>query len=269
MEIMLIALLFVAGILIGVLASLFGIGGAIVAIPVFRILLGFSGTEAVGTAITLTIPTAIAGALQFSKQGLIKYKTALIGGIAGIVFSIIGAMLTQYIAGSWLMALLGILILVLAAMTFLEREKNTETMGDTESAEGELNKKIINTTAIGASAGFASGFFGIGGGALLVPLLTKMRGISIKKAVPTSLMMIAIYAIPSSMTHYALGNVNLSVAGVVLVGAMTGAWIGAGHSARIDEKKQRTMMAALLAIVGTLLILNEVAQSTGLIAQGP
>ena len=267
MEIMLIALLFVAGILIGVLASLFGIGGAIVAIPVFRILLGFSGTEAVGTAITLTIPTAIAGALQFSKQGLIKYKTALIGGIAGIVFSIIGAMLTQYIAGSWLMALLG--ILVLAAMTFLEREKNTETMRDTESAEGELNKKIINTTAIGASAGFASGFFGIGGGALLVPLLTKMRGISIKKAVPTSLMMIAIYAIPSSMTHYALGNVNLSVAGVVLVGAMTGAWIGAGHSARIDEKKQRTMMAALLAIVGTLLILNEVAQSTGLIAQGP
>jgi uncharacterized membrane protein YfcA len=251
MDALFITTLFVCGLIIGLVAAIFGIGGAIVAIPLFRILLGFPGNVAIATALPLTIPTALSGAIHFSKYGLIKYKTAIFGGVIGIAFSIFGAFLTQYFSSEFLMLCFGFLLFLMAFISY--------KIGDDETQVEliSIKEKAIITAFIGAVVGFVSGFLGIGGGALLVPLLIWLRKVSIKKAVATSLFMIAIYAIPGALTHYFLGNIELSVLAVVLIGAVAGTRLGAGIAIRIEKNKHRKLLAAVLVILGIVVIFNE------------
>lgn len=244
--------LFLCGIAIGILATLFGIGGAIVAIPLFHIFLGLPGNMAIATALPLTIPTALSGTIQFSRYNLIKYKTAILGGMAGIVFSIIGALSTQYFSGAVLMISLGVLLFLAALITL-----KTKNIDERESETAPLKEKIVVTASIGAFVGFVSGFFGIGGGTLLVPLLMAFRKISIKRAVATSLLMIAVYSVPGAITHYFLGNVDLVVLGIAVTGSVVGTKIGATYSHKMAGNTQRNLLVLALVFFGLLLVFNE------------
>ncbi|MFH1222138.1 MAG: sulfite exporter TauE/SafE family protein [Candidatus Micrarchaeota archaeon] len=254
MELLTAAAILIIGLVVGFLGGMFGIGGAVVAIPLMRILLGFSGAEAIATALPITIPTALSGSVHYAKHKLIKYKTVAVGGLVGIVFSVAGALLTQYFSGEILMLLVGGFLLVMAVV--ISQEKGDEEPVDIASTE----KKLALTGAVGGVAGFISGFLGIGGGALLVPLLMKVRRIPLKKAVPTSLAMIAIYAIPGALTHYFMGNIDLAVVAVLVVGCIIGANVGARMATKIDEKKHRQLLATLLVLLGLILIFNELVR---------
>lgn len=254
MEALTAILLFIAGVIIGTLAAMFGIGGAILAIPLFRILLGFSGSEAIATALPLTIPTTLAGTYHFSKHNLVKYRTAIVGGVTGIIFSIGGAYATQFFSGEALMFGVGALVLLLAILIL-----KTKTQDERYNDNTKLGKKLIITAFIGGFAGFLSGFFGIGGGAFIVPLLIAFRKINIKKAIPTSLAMIAIFALPGALTHYILGNINILVLGIVFFGVVIGTKMGANTAIKMDQNIQKKMLAGLLIIIGIMLIFHEIS----------
>jgi uncharacterized membrane protein YfcA len=250
---------FIFGLVVGTLASRFGIGGAIVAIPFFRIILGFSGRAAIATALPLTIPTALSGAVVFHKKRLIKYKTAITAGVFGSIFSVIGAYVTMFVSSDFLMVLTSFMFFGLAYM--ISREKR-ERVRVTPSS---LFEKAVLSIFIGCVAGFFSGFLGIGGGVILVPLLVSIRKIPLRRAIPTSLATMAIYAVPGAITHYMLGNVNIDILTFVLLGSVIGARISAEKTAKVEEKHLKDMFVVLLVFLGGILLVYELFVLAGII----
>ena len=251
MEITTILLVFLFGLIAGAIASRFGIGGGIITIPFFRIVLGLPGQAAIATALPLTIPTALAGAFVYHKQKLIRYRTALTAGLVGAVFAVIGAYATTFFTSEQLMSVMAVLFFLLAYIILYEQRKREKV------PPGKLFEKFAISVVIGAIAGFSSGFLGIGGGVILVPLLVLLRGLPMRQAIPTSLATIAIYAVPGSIAHYMLGNVHVDLLAVVLAGSVIGAYLSAKETIKIEEKELKTSFAGLLIFLGILLLLNE------------
>ena len=120
-----------------------------------------------------------------------------------------------------------------------------------------LKRQIILGALIGCIAGVASGYVGVGGGFLMVPLFLNKLNIPMKKASGTSLIAVCILAIPAVMRQFFLGNVSL-IAGLALaIGAVPGATIGARFVTKIPERTLRYIFSVFLGVAAVLLITRE------------
>lgn len=230
-------------------------------IPVFRIIYLMEGHEAVATALPITIPTTLLGAINFHSKGLVKVKTALTCGIIGAFFSIGGAILTENVSGQFLMVASAALFFLMAYITYTHKEEATRAKDCVDLVPN--HEKFIKSAGIGAVGGFLSGFLGIGGGAILVPLLMKERRMGVHSAVATSLAIISVYAIPGAIAHFELGNVDVGVMIPTLAGSLIGVAIGAKHSVSMDDSGRKTMLAAFLALMGALILAKEAFSAFG------
>lgn len=259
MELALIVIILVFGFIVGLLSSRFGIGGAIVTIPFLRVVLALPGHAAIATALPLTIPTALSGALVFHKKRLIKYKTAITAGVFGSVFSVIGAYATIFFTSDQLMILTSFMFFGLAYIVSQEKKEREKVR------PSSLFEKAVYSIFIGCIAGFASGFLGIGGGVILVPLLVIIRKIPLRKAIPTSLATMAIYAIPGAIMHYTLGNVHTDLLTFILLGSIIGAHFSAQRTVKETEEKLQGMFVVLLVFLGGILLVNELFILAGIL----
>ena len=116
----------------------------------------------------------------------------------------------------------------------------------------------MTLVASGALAGFYSGFFGLGGGFVLVPLLTRWMRFPIKRAIGTSLVCIAILAVPGTITHALLGNIDWMIGLGLIIGVIPGAIVGARIALGSTDRSLRIGFAVLLAVVGLWLAATEV-----------
>ena len=110
---------------------------------------------------------------------------------------------------------------------------------------------------IGAVTGLYAGFLGLGGGFILVPMLTRWMRFDIKLAIGTSLIAIGILAVPGTITHALLGHVDWGIAFVLALGVVPGAWLGARISLGAADRTIRLAFAAMLVVVGGWLALSE------------
>ncbi len=110
--------------------------------------------------------------------------------------------------------------------------------------------------AIGALTGLYSGFLGLGGGFILVPMLTRWLGFDIKRAIATSLLAITILAIPGTITHAVLGNIDWRIAAVLAVGVIPGAILGSRLTLGSAERSVRIGFATLLLVTGAWLAIS-------------
>lgn len=118
-------------------------------------------------------------------------------------------------------------------------------------------KRPLTGAAIGLIAGFASGYVGVGGGFLMVPLFISLLGITMKKASGTSLIAVVILAIPGVITQTLHGNVDF-VAGIAMaIGSIPGALIGASLIRYIPERKMRFLFGFFLLFAAIILVINE------------
>lgn len=111
---------------------------------------------------------------------------------------------------------------------------------------------------IGAATGFYSGFLGLGGGFVLVPLLTRWLRFPIKRAIATSLLAITILAIPGTISHALLGHIDWRIAAALAVGVIPGAIIGARFTLGSAERTVRLAFAALLLVTGAWLAVTTI-----------
>jgi uncharacterized membrane protein YfcA len=112
---------------------------------------------------------------------------------------------------------------------------------------------------LGLITGGYSGFLGLGGGFVLVPLLQRLAGMPIKRAIGTSLVAISILAVPGVATHWALGNIDPRLALALLVGSVPFALVGARITRVSHDRTVRIGFAALLLAVGAWLAIAEIA----------
>lgn len=118
-------------------------------------------------------------------------------------------------------------------------------------------KKVALCLLIGLIAGLASGYVGVGGGFIMVPLFISLLGIMMRQASVTSLVAVTILAIPGVVEQGLLGHIDY-IAGIAMaVGSIPGAVIGASLIRKVPERKLRFVFGAFLLISAVVLLFNE------------
>ncbi len=266
-------LLPVAGFAVGVIASLTGVGGGIFVVPLLTIVFGFVPQHAVGTSLASIVFTALASTYSYARQRRIFYRTGLLLAVTTVPGAYLGAYLTSLISPMLLGLIFGFFILLMAfRMIFQGRNRlaDGDGMGLAFSTPGviiprpplsdaELMKsgqKIALGVSLGFFAGLASGFLGIGGGVLSVPIMTFVLGLPIHFATATS-MFTMIFTSISGVTRHALAHhVHLTQALLLALGTIFGAQVGAGLSRRISARALRRIFGAILLLMSLQMILK-------------
>ena len=242
------------GVLIGVTAGLFsglvGIGGGTVMTPGIQVLMGAPPIIALATPLPAILPTAATGAWTYHRAGETDLRGAWLMVGPGIVGAIGGAALTDVVA-THLLLLLTALILGYQAVGILR--------GSAGRAAAERPISPATFAATGLVAGFVSGLLGIGGGLIMVPILTGMLGMPLKRTLGTSLAAIVALVVPGTIVHAALGHIDWAIFAVVTVGAVPGARVGARIALRTRASMLRLVVGSFLLVVAIAYGVNEAA----------
>lgn len=259
------------GLVSGILSGMFGIGGGIITTPAIRLVLGGSAISAVATPLPVIIPTAITGGISYARRGLADVRSGLQLGAWGALAAVGGAFAAGYIGGRVLLIITALLIGWMAIDMARQAVAPEEPAGAAARvAEGDARGKTpledakprFATTprslaVLGLVTGAYSGLLGLGGGFVMVPILTRWFGFPMKRAVGTSLIAIAVLAVPGAITHYLLGHIDAWLALALSVTVIPGSLIGARITAVASERFIRIGFAVLLAIAGIVLVVNE------------
>jgi len=260
-------LLPIFGFLIGAVASMIGVGGGIFMVPLLTLLYLFSPAQAAGTSLTTIIFTSLASTVNYSRQKRIYYKTGLILAIATVPGAFFGAYLTSIIE-AWLLGLIFGVFLFFVALRMIfqssfrkskrsDADENTHyTVVYSEKALFESRTKILLGVMLSFFGGLSSGLLGIGGGSLLVPIMTLAMGIPIHVTVATSMFTMIFTSIAGVTQHFSLGHIHGEYAILLALGTIFGAQLGAYTSKRISSRNLRRIFGILLIFISIRMILN-------------
>jgi uncharacterized membrane protein YfcA len=211
-----------SGTLVGLSLGLVGGGGSILAVPLMVYLVGVSPPHmAIGTGALAVAANAGANLLHYARTGTVKWRCASVFAAAGIVGAYAGSTAGKLISGERLLALFAVLMLVIAGLMLRKRAG-----GGDENVN--LNRQNLpRLLAVGLGAGTLSGFFGIGGGFLIVPGLMFATGMPIFNAVRSSLVAVTAFGITAAANYAVSGLVDWWLAGLFVLGGVVGGVLGA------------------------------------------
>ncbi|MEN6429856.1 MAG: sulfite exporter TauE/SafE family protein [Coriobacteriales bacterium] len=244
------------GLVSGVLSGLFGIGGGVITTPALRLLLHAPALVAVGTPLPVILPGSISGALAYSRRNLSDVRAGLTVGAFGVPASVAGALATRAAGGKAVLIVTAVVIGYTAIdMTVLAFRGRPEEEAGVLPAEPRIptHHTKAGLALLGILTGLYSGFLGLGGGFIVVPALVRWFGFDAKRAIGTSLVVVATLAVPGSITHFVLGNIDPALAALLTIGVVPGALIGAKITSIAREKTIRVGFALLLLGVGVVL----------------
>ena len=279
------------GLVVGMLSGLLGIGGGTVMVPAFRLIYDMSAIAATATSMLTIVPTSVSGMIAHVRNKTCVLKVGLAAGLGGACSSWIGVILAEWSPG-WCVMAAAAAVIVYSASTMLKKAlamKPAKASGEAAgvgvgndariadaSAGGAVstssfaiaakpqetdipvtNNMLVKATFIGLSAGVLSGYVGVGGGFIMVPLFLSKLNLPMKKASGTSLVAVGILVLPALATQIVLGNVNWAAGLACIVGSIPGAALGAKLQARIPERALRFCFAGILGVAAVLLIVNE------------
>lgn len=269
------------GVLIGIASGLLGIGGGTVMVPIFRLAFGMSATMSTATSLFAIIPTSISGAISHVKGKTCIPALGIAAGLGGACMSPIGVWLAQ-LSPDWLVMLAAALIIGYSAINMFKKAfklrpagqpatgvdaaaaASLTSSGDAAAAaptadDSSLSRKqLLQGAAIGLVAGLASGYVGVGGGFIMVPLMLSIIGIPMRKASGTSLIAVMILAIPGVIEQGIIGNINYLAGIAIVIGTIPGAVIGARLVTKVPERTLRLLFGCFLIVAAVMLVLNEV-----------
>ena len=269
----------VVGVGIGILSGLLGVGGGTIMVPIFRLAFDMSPVMSTATSLFTIIPTSVSGAVSHIRHKTCVPALGVAAGLGGALTSPVGVWLAQ-ISPAWMIMVAAALIIGWSAFKMLgkaiklKKVPASATAAQTKAAEGAADvarsgesdrdvpvkltrKQLLIGVGIGLVAGIASGYVGVGGGFIMVPLMLSLVGIAMKQASGTSLIAVMILAIPGVIEQGLLGNINYLAGIAIAVGSIPGAIIGARLVRVVPERMLRFIFGGFLLVAAVLLVLNE------------
>jgi len=247
----------------GFLGGFLGVGGGIVIIPLLRYW-AFPSAHispeiivhlSFGTSLAIIIPTSLSGAFAHSKTGNVRWRVVLQMALLGIPGSLLGSTLAAYFKGPLLIRLFAVLLNVLSLQMFFQKEEAAES--------GKiLSPSRLLTLLTGFLVGLFSGFFGLGGGVIAIPLITRFLGFPLHRTLGISIAFVFFISlvgtagyIVNGLGHphlppFTLGYVHLLgwlFAGIPSI--LLGRW-GVALAHKIKPMRLRRVFALLLLLVG-------------------
>ncbi|MBS1267673.1 MAG: hypothetical protein MAG458_00382 [Nitrosopumilus sp.] len=240
----------------GILGSMIGLGGGIIVVPILTFL-GFSPSVAASNSLFAALSNAIASTASYSKQKRIEFSLGLKLGLLSVPGTILGAVFSSDVSSEIFKILFGIILVLSSAYIFLRKKL--------ESKEKTFSKQMI-IFAIGASffAGIVSSFFGIGGGIIFVPLMVVGMGMTMKRAAPTSQLILLFASLSGVIAHSILGHPDFLQAGLLAIGSFFGGLVGARLSLDIKERYLQILVSGVILIAAVKLFIDSFSDTSGL-----
>jgi len=214
-----VALLAIAvGLLIGLSLGALGGGGSILTVPALVYLLGQSAHQATTASLLVVGIAAVAGAITHARAGRARLRTGAVFGILGIAGSYAGSLASAAVPANVLLAGFGVLMLTVAAAMILRSRGRGPSGRGNHPRSGARHVIVVAAAATGV--GLVTGFFGVGGGFVVVPALVLALGFDMPTAAGTSLVVIAVNSAAALAARAGHGAFALDWA---LVAAFTGA----------------------------------------------
>lgn len=235
-----------SGSLVGATLGLIGGGGSILAVPLLLYVVGVGDPHvAIGTSALAVSANAFANLIAHSRAGTVKWPCAVVFGISGVAGAFLGSSLGKLIDGQQLLFLFG-LVMVAVAMAMLRPRQ----------AEGDPNVRInpaiaVRLVAIGLLTGLLAGFFGIGGGFLIVPGIMLGSGMAMLNAVGSSLFSVGTFGLTTAITYAYDGYVDWQIALEFIAGGIAGGLVGLALAKRAATQKgllNRIFAVVVLAV---------------------
>lgn len=245
-----------AAIFIGLIASMIGVGGGIFMVPLLS-LAGFVATtqEAVGTSLAAVVFTSISSSVAYMAQRVVELRLGAMLMPATILGAWLGAFLTRFISSGGLSLAFGLLLLYPAAMMLRGRQPREIARLFRRSMASE-GYSLVEIFLLGLGAGLASGFFGIGGGIVMVPAMAIFLRLDIVEAVATSLFVMGPSALIGALQHLFQGNLHLNLALPLILGIIVGAQLGPRLSVKMPQSRLRQLFGLVLLYSAVNMVLG-------------
>lgn len=230
------------GMAIGAVLGLIGAGGAVVAVPAFIYLFGFSSLQATTASLAVVAVSAATGALPRMRVGQVRIRQALLFWGLGIVGTFAGARLATVIpepviVGGFALVMLG------AAVAMWRKSSAIEATGDKRTAPWVL-------PVVAIAIGLLTGVFGVGGGFLIVPALVLVFGFPFAIATGTSLVVVALNSLTALVFKFdTWGEITWTIPVLVIVGGLIGSVVASTLNHGISQRLLERSFAVLLVIL--------------------
>ncbi len=246
MELSLLPIL-TAGLMVGLISTVFGIGGGILMVPLLTAITPLSQIEAMATSLTTVAIVTSWNTWRYHRQGLVLWKVAGLVVLGSAICSAIAAYVATFLPEKLLVGFMLTFLLFLAWKTF----------GVKEIKAGEKPAGPVAAFGIGALCGTIAGLVGIGGGSITTPLLIVAGLVKNRTAAPTSNAIMICTAGAGALTYAFrgpfswphLGLVQLHYALLMAAGAITSSFIGIKINSRIRLSHRRTILAGILLLI--------------------
>lgn len=315
-----------AGVFVGVMSGLLGVGGGTIMVPIFRLAFGMSPLASTATSLFAIIPTSISGVVAHARAKTCVPKLGLALGVGGAVMSPMGVWLASVSPG-WLVICVAAVVIGFSAFKMFKKAvkcaptpRAGRAGGNVQAASAKAvpaqasgsnaaqaagssmrsaspnavsaqaaypsaaapqaayasassahsaapkpvpdrpvlsRKQYLQGACIGLIAGLASGYVGVGGGFIMVPLMLAVLDIPMSLASGTSLIAIMILAIPGVIEQGLLGNIEYLAGIAIVVGSIPGALVGARLVRMVPERQLRFIFGGFLLVAAVMLMLNE------------
>ncbi len=235
-----------SGAVVGLFLAVFGGGGSVLAAPLLLYFVGIGDPHvAIGTSAAGVALNAITGLTGHARAGRVKWPCASLFAVTDVLGALAGSSLAKRIDGQSLLLFFA-LAMVLIALSMLRKPRNE---GDPSI---RLDRRLtLRLAPMGLGAGFAAGFFGIGGGFLIVPGLMAATGMTLMHAQASSLLSVAVFGASTSANYAASGLVDWPIVAAMVAGGAAGTALGLPVARHLGERAAlgRRLFAGLIILV--------------------
>jgi uncharacterized membrane protein YfcA len=244
-----------SGVLVGFSLGLVGGGGSILAVPLMVYVVGVPDAHvAIGTSAIAVAANAAVNLGNHARGGHVHWSCALVFAATGICGALGGSVLGKMMDGQSLLVLFALLMLAIALL-----------MLKTRSSAGIARVDISwsNTPALlglGLVTGTLSGFFGIGGGFLIVPALMLATGMSIMSAISSSLVAVTAFGLATASSYAWSGLISWKLAGSFILGGLLGGLLGTGSARMLSLRRGalNTVFASIIIMVALYMLARNI-----------
>jgi len=257
---------FVAALIVGMFASMVGVGGGALNLPILMFLFSLDYKVAVGTSLVIIVCSSFMSALNYMRQRQIFPRVALYLAIPGLIASGTCSYLTQFVSTFYLSLFFGFITFFLGVQTIYPHLRIVFPLsyGPTFEEEKETSFGTVARAKLsyfhlffwGLVSGTANGFTGIGGGLINVPAMV-MSKVPMHTAVATSSLVIFCASTVASVVHISLGHIApFPILFVYVTGAVIGAFIGSRTAHLVHERKLRWSFGFISIVISLSVILQ-------------
>lgn len=258
---------------VGLTSSFLGIGGGTLIVPLMPLVANLSARSAIGTSLLTVFLVALQNTYGFHRRRLVEWRMAGLIGVFAAVGSFAAGKATGFVNDRVLTFFFAVILILLALQAITGKGLSSLAR---RSPGSPATAGTVKPAALGVLTGFISGFTGIGGGVLVVPILSLTKWVTSEKIVPTSVATIVFTAaagalafasssdtslkLAADFSHglqsFSLGLVRLDLAGALFLGAWGTSRLGIRYQSRLPARNRDWLVGALLLALSFQVILT-------------